>query len=430
MLQHSSPILAAAASPAYLAKGCVNIIELGSFKEQAGARWSRICEGVYARLESLLRAKLGPNDIFVRVGDIAYLVTMPTTDPEDVSAVCMRVAFDLHTSFLGQCGIGQIEVNTVSAGAGDTLVFQRLSVEKVASLAEKAGISFGADGQGAAVSSDIQPRAQTASIAPLAKNSSTSWSSVEPPPPALTLEHHFVPVWSVRNAAVTSYVCEPKTIFAAGRRDSIPISQLTPKERIQVDLAAFQVGTVQLATSHAADTRFLLMAPVSFELLGTPTGRMELLAACRNLSYNFRNFLSFVICDVPPGVAQSRLASMVTILQPFGRGVSATIAPKQRVFGSYQGIGLQAIGFDLRAFSPQAPLTQTELEQMAQFARRSNLGTFLWNVQDRAILKYAQDAHIAQLSGPAVAAAMTQPEGMWRLTWADVLARPEIEIWG
>ncbi len=429
MYQKSSPILAAAASPAYLAKGCVNIIELGSFKEQAGERWFRICEGVYGRLESLLRAKLGPNDLFVRIGDIAYLVTMPTTDPEDVSAICMRVAFDLHTSFLGQCGISQIEVNTVSAGPDDTLAFQRLPAEKIASLAEKSGITFSSNGEGAVAAPQRQVGPHTTSIAAVAKGNSASWGVVEPLPPALTVEHQFVPIWSVRNSAVTSYACEPKTIFAAGRQDSISIGQLTPKERIQVDLAAFQAGNAQLANAHAAGDRFLLAALVSFELLGAPTGRMELLAACRNLSYNYRNFLSFIICDVPPGVAQSRLAGMVTILQPFGRGVSATIAPKQRAFTSYQGIGLQSIGFDLQKFSPQNPLTQNEVEQLAQFARRANLGAFLSGVSDNSILKYAQDANIAHLSGPAVAPAMSEPKGMWRLTWADVLARPEMEIW-
>ena len=427
---NSSPILAAAASPAYLAKGCVNIIELGAFKEQAGARWTRICEGVYARLESLLRAKLGPNDLFVRIGDIAYLVAMPTTDAEDVNAVCMRVAFDLHTSFLGQCSIGQIEVNLVSAGEGDTLVYQRLPVEKVATLADRAGITFSSAEQGAAAPLQSPPAAQTSSTPATPKGARAPWGVVELPPPVLTIEHQFTPIWSVRNSAVTSYACEPKTIFAPGRQDSISVGQLSPKERIQVDLEAFKTGNVQLANAHAAGNRFLLAAVISFELLAAPTGRMELLTICRNLSYSYRNFLSFIICDIPPGVAQSRLAGMVTILQPFGRGVSATIAPKQRTFISYQGIGLQSIGFNLREFTSQAPLTQHDVEQLAQFARRAKLGTFLSGVRDSSVLKYAQDANIAHLSGPAVASATAEPQSMWRLTWADLLARPEMEIWG
>lgn len=430
MFHNSSPVLSAAASPAFLAKGCVNVIELSSFKEHSGERWSRICEGVYARLESLLRSKLGPNDLFLRIGDIAYLVTMPTTDPEDVNAICMRVAFDLHTSFLGQCEIEQIEVSMVSAGEDDTLVLHRLPAEKVVSLAEKAGISFTPSrGTQAIESRQSPPGPQTTSISTATKGIGPTWNFVEPPPPVLTVEHHFIPIWSVRNAAVTTYACEPKTISAAGRQDSIALNQLSPKERVQVDITAFRAGIEQLAKSHEVGNRFLLAVPISFELLGTPAGRMELLAVSRNLPYSYRHFLIFIIRDVPPGVAQSRLANMVTILRPFGRSVSASIAPTQRAYGAYQGIGLRSIGFDLQEFMPQTPLAQHDVEQLAYFARQANLGTFLSNVRDKSILKYAQDANIGHLSGPAISPALTEPHSMWRLTWAETLSRPETELW-
>lgn len=103
-----SPLLAVAASPSHLAKGCVNVVEFDGLKVQAGDRWPRFREGVYARIEGLLRTKLGPNDLFLRLADTAYLITMPTTDAEDVSAVCLNVAFELYKSFLGQCDISQI----------------------------------------------------------------------------------------------------------------------------------------------------------------------------------------------------------------------------------------------------------------------------------------------------------------------------------
>jgi hypothetical protein len=428
MAYNSSPILAVATSSTYLARRCVNIIELTKFKDQAGARWPKFSESVYARLEALLRARLGSSDLFIRISDSAYLITMPSTAPSDVNTTCIKVCFELYTSFFGQCDISQIEVNTVTGSQDDTLVLQKLPIEVIANLGAKMGFTFSSlqsSNQAAAPKSEIR-----GAMARTATNVSVpSQNSFGSSPSALAVEHQFIPIWSVRNAAVTTYVCEPKTIFLAGRQAPLQFHHLAPKERIQIDIDTFKAGNVQLAKSHAAGNRFLLAAVISFELLGTPTGRMEFLAACRNLSRDYRNFLSFIICDIPPGVALSRLASMVTILQPFGRGISATIAPKQRTFTSYQGIGLQSIGFNLREFSPQDPLTQSDTEQLAQFARRANLGTFLSGVQERGILKYAQDANIAHLSGPAIASAVAEPVGMWRLTWADTLARPDMEIW-
>jgi|GEM_PF-1655070 len=427
-----SPILAAAASPALLAKGCVNVIEFESLKEEAGARWPRIREGVCARLEAMLRTKLGPNDLFVPLGENGYLVTMPTTDPEDVSAICTRVAFDLHTSFLGQCSLDQVRVDSVAMDDQDTLLLRRLPLEKIVVLAEKAGIPasviYNSLGSKASNSSDAQPFG----LSPIGKagrgGSKTSYAPpAEEPPPQV--ENHFVPIWQVPTAAVTTYVCEPRTISVLGRPQPVPLVQLSPEERVQVDLMALQAGITQLTQSWAQGTRFLLGALLAFDTIGTPAGRMEVLSVCRGLSQVYRSYLTFVIYDVPPGVAQTRLANMVTTLRPFGRGVLATINPTSRAYSAYQGIGLRGVGFNLREFTPQAPFCQNDAEQLAQFGRRSNLTTFLWDVRDKNVLKYAQDASIQNLSGPAVVPASAEPQGMVRLTWGEVLARPDVELW-
>lgn len=427
---NKSPILAAAASPALLAKGCVNVIEFESLKEEAGPRWSRIREGVCARLETMLRSKLGPNDLFVPLGENGYLVTMPTTDPEDVSAICTRVAFDLHTSFLGQCTLDQVMVDTVVMDDQDSLLLRRLPLEKIAILAQKAGIPA------SVISAGLGGKVQASSVGPLlspvqkagrgAPKTFYTAPTEEPPP---RVENHFVPIWQVPTAAVTTYVCEPRTIFVLGRPQPVPLAQLSPEERVQVDLMALQAGIAQLTRSWSQGTRFLLGALLSFDTIGTPAGRMEVLSICRELSQVYRSYLTFVIYDVPPGVAQTRLANMITTLRPFGRGVLATINPTSRAYPAYQGIGLRGVGFNLREFTPQAPFCQNDAEQLAQFGRRSNLTSFLWEVRDKNVLKYAQDANIQNLSGPAVAAACAEPKGMLRLTWSEVLSRPDVELW-
>lgn len=429
MLQTTSPILAAAASSALLAAGCVNVIELGVLKDAAGVRWPRIREGVCARLETMLRTRLGPNDLFTPLGDSAYLVTMPATDPDDVSAICTRVAFDLYTSLLGQCDLHHIQVNLALPSDDDTLVLRRLPPEKIIVLAEKAGIPPSAmrrkTGAGAQQLGDL---ANISVSEPGSKN--VIRGVIEPQTVAAPrAEFHYVPIWSVPNAAVTSYACEPRTIFVKGRPQAVPLSQLTEPERLQLDLLALHNGFSELGRAWAMGKRFLLITLIAFDTIGTPAGRMEVVSACRDLSYDYRSYLTFMIYDVPPGVAQSRLANMVTVLRPFGRGVLATISPIDRAFSAYQGIGLRGIGYNLREFQTQAPFRQLDAEQLAQFGRRNNLSSFLWDVRDKNILKFAQDASIQHLSGPAVAPASAEPQGMLRLTWGEVLARPAVELW-
>jgi hypothetical protein len=434
MLQSMSPILSAAASPAFLAKGCVNVVELDALKEIAGERWPRIRDGVYARMEALLRSKLGPNDLYIRLGETAYLITMPTTDAEDVSAICTRVAFDLHMSFLGECGLTQIHVNTVVGGEDDSLVLRRLPATTIAVLAERIGISDLLAKPGGMIPALNEPPEGSHSRDPHHRPSHGHARSRSAPQAAaaegaVQVEHHFLPVWSVPNAAVTTYICAPKTIRIAGRQSNVLLSSLELRERLVVEMSVLRQGIAELTRSHQEDRRFLLNIPLSFDVFGPPAGRMEVLAACREMPHDFRSFITYVISNVPLGVGQTALANMVTALNPFGRAVVATVHPATRTFSGYQGIGLKAVGYDLEEFPARTRFAQDDAERLAQFARRNSLGTFLNNVGDKNALKFAQDAGIQYLCGGAVAPPTTKPRGMWRLDWAQVLAKPETELW-
>ena len=414
-----------------MARGCVNVIEFDGLKLEAGARWPRICEGVYARLEVLLRTKLDPNDVFLRIGETAYLVTMPTTDPEDVSAICTRVSFDLHTSFLGQCGLGQLHVNTVSCDDQDMLVLNRLPIDRMIALADKVGILDMLGAQGTAVGAGFQTTetTQTGLTETAASPVAITAFAAAPATAPITIKYHYIPFWSVPNRAITGYACEPKLIFVSPHVQPVSISQLDAKERIQVEVSALQTGIEKLSETLSTGNRFLMTAPISFDVFGAPTARMAILSTFKALPCDFRQYIAFIIYGVPPGVAQTRLANMVNALQSVCRSVSATIAPKSRVYASYQGIGLKAIGFDLREFTNQNRFRQHDAEQLAQFARQSNLGTFFAGVQSKTTLKYAQDANIQLLSGPAIAPPCSEPEGMRRLTWAETLSSPDLELW-
>lgn len=432
MPQKSSSILAVAAAPLLLARGCVNVIELDSLKEQAGERWGRIREGVFSRIEALLKAKLGPNDLFLRLTDTAYLITMPTTDAEDVSAVCLSVAFELYTTFLGQCEIDSIALNVVVNGDSDTLTLTRVPPAKIKVLADKIGIRRALERRARPEELKRLPGMPEYHVAPIPSNASVArdrhWGST-PEQRQPQMQFQIIPIWSVPNAAVTTFAYEVKSVAFSDDCHFVALKQLPPEERHLVEMAMFRSAIEQLDRATTEGKKYLVIIPFSFDFFGSPAGRMEVLSACRNLTHVFRNLITFMIYDVPPGVAQTRLANMVGALTPFGRGVVATIAPTLRAYGAYQGIGLKAVGFNLDEFSPLNRFSQHDAEQLVQFARGANLATFLYAVREKATLKFAQDARIQFLSGSAVAPPCQEPKGMWRLSWGEVLAQPDTELW-
>ncbi len=427
MLYGTPSHLNALAPPVLLAKGCANVIHLEKFKAESGDRWPRICEGVYAKLENLLRGMLGPADFFARIEDTAYLVVMPTTEPEDVNVTCLRVAFDLHVSFLGQCGLEHIEVATARANPdSDGLLLEKLPDERIVALAEKAGIQLSAPA--GAEPHVLHPGNPVAPERPHAPARLQHYLSA-PIQVELTLEHHYVPIWSVQHNAVTSYLCETKGIYLHSRRDPIPLYALAPGERLAVEMSCFHASVAALEDSVANGRPFILAVGFSFDALGSPAGRKEFLTACHSLSHEMRQYLSFIISEVPLGVGQTRLATTVTLVKPYGRSVSATVAPQCKNLSPYQGIGLTAIGYSQWEFGRLGGASQYEIEMLSLFARRNNLLTFLAHVQDTNTLKHAQDAGINQLCGDAVAKSRDVPDGMWRLTWDKLLSGPGVEIW-
>jgi len=99
-----------------------------------------------------------------------------------------------------------------------------------------------------------------------------------------------------------------------------------------------------------------------------------------------------MIDNVPHGVAQSQLGALVNMLRPFGRSVSATLAPHSPLYRAYQDIGLKNIGFALDEFGAHLP-DQHKIEELALFARRNRLGTFVSHINNINILKFfGQDA--------------------------------------
>ena len=102
-------------SPALLKRGCINVIGLETVRQQTGARWEKMRDSIYARLESLLSHKLGSSDFFIRLGEVAYLVATPSSDGDDSRLTCLKIAYELHCGLLGACSVGDISLSRMAA---------------------------------------------------------------------------------------------------------------------------------------------------------------------------------------------------------------------------------------------------------------------------------------------------------------------------
>lgn len=421
MLQQTPVEIRALASPAFLERGCVNVISIAAIKEEAGTRWARIRANVYDRLETLLRQRLGPSDFFARIEETKYIVTMPSTEPEDVNIICMRVAFDLCTNLLGQCDLKQVRVLKAVSAGDNQMQLVEIPTERMSILAEKAGLGNEEAAQQPAHLGD-GAHFKTDDNFPATNQTVNVHEGLDDRVKTLTIVHQFVPLWSAANNAVTTYICEPRQIMTMDiPRRTVTIPQLTLKERGKIELTTLREGIAKLTASIESGNRFILALPVSFDVLGTPSGRLEYLNECRNFSNQYRPYLDFIITDIPQGIAHTRLSDLTNTLRPFARSVSATVAPGTRNLAPYHGIGLRSIGYNRHDFLQEHLLRHEDVHALVQAARAQRLSTFLLGVRKLNTLQMAHSGGIQMLSGPAILPATPDPKGMMRLTWEEIV---------
>ena len=400
MLQFDRPDLKAAAPPALLARGCVQVIGLEALRDKAGPLWEKIRAGIYSRLETILRQRLGPADLFVAIDEVFYLVTMPAMNAEDSQVACLGAAHELYTGYFGQCDLGMVHLYRAVKAAGDAIGIERISKEELGILAERAGVTNGT-GKARTEPTRVPP--------PVASESNSADNRAQ-----------FQPVWDARNEAITLYRCVPQPIAVRQGSSVVALEDLAPKFRTKVELSCLHQGIATLVRHLERGERFLMAFSVAYETLSSHTGRVEFTNACRELSSDLRQYIVMQLTDVPLGVPHSRLADLVMTLRPFARAVMSEIPTSCRSYAAYEDIGLQAIGLNLERAKLAPRELSDEIAKLTTAAKRLSVSGFLWGVGDMGTLSSARHS-VHFMTGPVIAPVVAAPRPMTRLYWHEVM---------
>ncbi|MGZ6021042.1 MAG: hypothetical protein ACXWLQ_00410 [Rhizomicrobium sp.] len=396
-----NPDLKAAAPEALIRRGCVTVIELYAIKASAGARWDKMRETIYARLEAILRQKLGATDFFAQMNETSYLVTMPSCEPDDAHICCLRIAFELHTSLLGDCRLADLRISRLLQSDGDAVVLEAIGEPAITHLVKRAGLH---EHLSPPLPQANAPAVRAQPILPVAL-------------PPVKFVHRFAPFWDVRLEAVATWRC--LTIPA----DSLArTAEEHTRDRLAQALSAIGRSMSILSQRLRQREKFLLSIPIGHELLSSPVARMELADTCRNLPGEVRPYVLFEITDLPPGVPHSRMNDLITVLRPFAKAVLVHMPLRNPSFASYQGLGVHAEGIHLDNSMTQSDACN-EIERICAGARLLHSMTFLTDVANVDVLRAACKAGVNLVSGPVIGGTVPEPLPMRRLFAREILQK-------
>ncbi len=395
------------ASPQLLAQGCVNILSIAPVRDKIGARWERTRNNIYERVEKQIGRQLGACDYQCRISETDYLLSFPSEAQQSAQLRCMRILQELLELFLGQFTLEQIKIRTVTKREGDMLTSEDVDVAVLHKMASGA----------------------LAAPASLPQFKPTD----EPPPSAaepiriasrmLYLDFEFRPIWDLRHDAISSFslnvIAETDQSRSLGeaRADR---SQLNPDELTAIDLAAAKHGLETLNYLFQRQNRFILHLPCSYETLANSRARPQFLEAIKSFAPELRRYIAFELHDLPTGVPQSRLSALVTMLNPFGRGVIASVRAQRAGTMLVRGCGLLGTAVELETVG----LPETEIfARIGVFRERAHLAgdqMIAYGVSTKSLVMACWSMGLSHVSGAAIAPACSIPYQMSRFRPLDL----------
>jgi hypothetical protein len=401
-MQHNfASELKVAASTTLIERGCVQVIGLSGLKSEIGARWDKLKESTWAHLETLLRQKLSATDFYTQIDDTAFLVTMPSTTVDEAQIFCLRIAHELYSSLLGRCETGKLEIARATKVEDDLLYTAPVVGDHLRLLALQAGLDKPSSEEIAMLKS-IQGAGKTA--------------------PQSKFSHKFIPLWDAQKEAITTSYCV--STVDQGAAEGLGVAGRVRFE-IALTVSRLRRATSVLAAHFASGDRFLVAIPVTYDVLSSPVGRMEVFTVCRSLAAELRPYLIFEISELPLGVPQSRLTELVASLKPFCRAVTTQLPARIPNCGAYLGAGLHAIGLSLREVETGGGEMSSEIFKLCVAAKRQRVRSYALDVPNLELLRSAYAQGINLMSSPLIGVAQDLPAPLRRLSASDLLKEPK-----
>ncbi len=209
----------------------------------------------------------------------------------------------------------------------------------------------------------------------------------------------FVPIYGLRRAAPSTFLCAPARLAKDGGPAQLAtLGGIDPKDRPSLDEAMLEHSLVLARQTKKANVTAAIGAPVSFETLASPRGRRLYQLALRGADIAADPFVVIKIEDVPAGTPASRLAEILSVVRPLARHVFLQLADtdvRLMESGNLGATGLYAkLPVETTAFG--AARTASFVVRNAGLQRACS---YVEGVANAALLRLVRDAAVRFASG-------------------------------
>jgi len=289
----------------------LHVLQLEPIKEKIGDRWPRMSLLVHTLFEKALRHAQGPQDHFIKVGELSYVVTFHGSTPQEAAIACAGIAREVCEHLFGE----GVEVASVRSVVGEVTPDQLAeNCEAVAEFLEQTG----------------QENVVTKSEAGLTAEQHPAQVDPNNPGHAMVEAHQFVgqlgrklgffPLWDLKKHASSALIlsplaltgkngCEPHSIHGSVAAPHGPDGVLA-----KLELRLLRAAGEYAQRVHASQKVCAVGTGVSFDTLSSFSGRVRYITTLKEIHTSPVCPLLLKIEDIPQGVHLGRLGEIMNMV--------------------------------------------------------------------------------------------------------------------
>lgn len=387
-----------------IAAGRLQLIGLDKIKRRMGKSWPGLQKVVYEVADEVISSYLGKGDIFVRYQDDSYVIIFAEAAPEEAEGKATLIADEIREKLFetGHVELQDIEI-TRKISAVPSLAMKGKPITDVIEMCTD-GSSFRAPKVKPVPPPDIVRHEVLPEDSPLIP----AYTGGEEAP----VSGHpcsYVPLWDVRNGALSSYLCQP----------------LPFKEEISSlarDISVFQAVANELNRMETENRRLLVLCPVHHSTLHRAETFNQYRMHCQRISEEQRKLLVFLVVGMPAEIYTKNAFWFLSGLKKFAHAVFVEVPLNSKMdFNFIRNAGFDALGISI----DNKGMTESEIfALMGTFRQRIRAAiipkTFALNVSTFSLATSAACMGFNYLGGEAIHGPVAAPDNAYKFQYSDL----------
>lgn len=306
----------------------LSFLSLDFARQLFGADWPKVIDKVHRIVDETLRSFLTEGDVYTASDETSYVILLAEDQYRDAFETMESVRDEISRRVMGD-GNRKVIAEVIWAE-------MRLSPVNVAGRE-----------RGATVEKKEETGEKVSNIQRILTEISSSQDDAFD---LDNVQHVLRPMWSLPRRSVVAFTC---TLFAPDRRGDFRYGyDLLPPDAdaplfAELDALAAERVAKELPRLLDVDRQTVVLVPVHRLTLSSRKYREMYLKICRGLFNRGKDRLMFEIAGIEDGTPPNRVMEHVQWLQPYARGIAATVPIDFMTMHSFAGTGMYSVGVSI-----------------------------------------------------------------------------------